>query len=117
MTRIKRGVLAHKRRKYLLRETKGYIFGRSKKYRAAKEAYLKAGVYAFRDRRAKKREFRKLWILRLGAACREFGISYSQFISGLKKAKVGLDRKVLADLAVLHPKTFEKIIEKVKINK
>lgn len=114
MTRIKRGLMAHKRRKYLLKETRGYIFGRSKKYRAAKQAYLKAGVYAFRDRRARKREFRRLWIIRLNAACREFGLNYNKFINLLKKSKIELNRKMLAELVILHPKTFAKIVEKVK---
>lgn len=103
--------MAHKRRKILLKETKGFTFGRSKKYRAAKEAYLKAGVYAYRDRRAKKREFRKLWIIRLNAACRELGFSYSKFMTGLRKAKIELDRKILAELCINHPKTFKKIAE------
>lgn len=114
MTRIKRGVMAHKRRKYLLKETKGYTFGRSKKYRAAKQAYIKAGVYAYRDRRVRKREFRKLWIIRLNAACRELGLSYGKFIAGLGHAKIELDRKILAELCVNHPKTFAKIVEIAK---
>ncbi|MEW6407659.1 MAG: 50S ribosomal protein L20 [Patescibacteria group bacterium] len=114
MTRIKRGLAAHKRRKHLLKETKGFTFGRSKKYRAAKQAYLKAGTYAYRDRRARKREFRRLWIIRLNAACREFGLPYNQFIAGLKKAKIELNRKILADLAILHPETFAKIVEMTK---
>ena len=114
MTRVKRGVTAHKRRKGILKKTKGYIFGRSKKYKAAKEAYLKAGTYAYRDRKVRKREFRKLWIIRINAACRQFGLDYRDFIHGLKKAKIELDRKILADLAVNHPKVFTKIVETVK---
>lgn len=114
MTRVKRGVAASKRRKNILKKTKGYLLGRSKKYRQAKEAYLKAGQYAYRDRKAKKRDFRKLWIIRLNAAAKEQGLSYNKLIHGLKKAKIELDRKILADIAVNHPKTFAAIVKKIK---
>jgi len=114
MPRVKRGVTANKRRKKMLKQTKGYQGARSKKYKAAKEAYLKAQKYAFRDRKKKKSEFRKLWIMRMNAAVRKHNLSYSKFIHGLKKKKIDLDRKILAELAVNHPKTFKKIIETVK---
>ncbi len=114
MTRVKRGVLASKRRKKILKRTKGYLLGRSKKYRLAKQAYLKASEYAFRDRKAKKGQFRKLWIIRLNAAVREHGLSYSRFIEKLKKAKIEIDRKVLAEIAVNNPKTFKIIVDKIK---
>lgn len=114
MTRIKRGVLASKRRKKVLKRTKGYLLGRSKKYKLAKEADLKASAYAFRDRKSKKRQFRKLWIIRLNAAVRKYDLSYSKFIALLKKAKVEIDRKVLSDIAVNNPKTFKAIVDKLK---
>lgn len=114
MVRVKRGKIAHKRRRHLLKYAKGFRWGRKAKYRAAKEALMHAWKYAYRDRRAKKRDFRKLWQIQINAACRQLGISYSKFISGLKKNKIELDRKILADLAQNQPKIFEKIIEKVK---
>lgn len=114
MTRVKRGVRAHKKREKLLKETKGYIFGRKSKFAAAKQAYLKAGMYAYRDRKAKKRAFRRLWITRINNACREQGLSYREFIAKLKAAKIALDRKILAELCANHPKIFAKIIEVVK---
>lgn len=109
MTRVKRGVAANKRRKNVLSKTKGYIFGRSKKFRQAKQAYLKAGSYAYRDRRNKKRDLRSLWITRINNACRENDTTYRSFIDGLNKSKIEIDRKILAELAVNHPKTFQKI--------
>jgi len=114
MVRVKRGVAKRKRKKKIIKKAKGYLAARHKKYRAAKEAILKAGVYAYRDRRVKKREFRKLWIQRINAACRQHGLTYGKFINGLKKAKIKLDRKILADLAVKHSKTFKKIVETIK---
>jgi large subunit ribosomal protein L20 len=114
MVRIKRGKIAHKRRKHLLKYAKGFRWGRKAKYRAAKEALYHAWEYAYRDRKAKKREFRKLWQIQINAACRQLGISYSKFIYGLKKNKIELDRKILANLAQNHPQIFEKIVEKVK---
>jgi large subunit ribosomal protein L20 len=114
MVRVKRGKIARKRRKHLLKYAKGFRWGRKAKYRAAKEALLHAWTYAYRDRRRKKREFRKLWQTQINAACRQFGISYSKFIYGLKKNKIELDRKILATLAQNHPEIFEKIVERVK---
>jgi large subunit ribosomal protein L20 len=114
MVRVKRGKIAHKRRKYLLKYAKGFRWGRKSKYRLAKQALQKAWSYAYRDRKAKKRDFRKLWQIQINAACRQTGISYSKFIAGLKKNKIELDRKVLAQLVQNHPQIFEKIVEKVK---
>jgi len=114
MVRVKRGKIAHKRRKKVLKHTKGFRWGRKSKYKAAKEALLHAWSYAYRDRRTKKREFRKLWQTQINAACHQQGLSYSRFIHGLKKKKIELDRKILADLARNHPKIFEKIVEKMK---
>ena len=106
--------MAHKRRKHLLKYTKGFRWGRKSKFRLAKEALLHAWKYAYRDRRTKKRDFRKLWQIQINAACRQFGISYSKFINLLKKNKIELDRKILATLAQNHPQIFKKIVEKVK---
>ena len=117
MARVKRGKIAHKRRKYLLKYAKGFRWGRKTKYRAAKEALLHAWSYSFRDRRTKKRHFRRLWQTQIGAALKKFGISYSKFIHKLRKNKVELDRKILSTLAKDHPKIFEKIIDKVKTEK
>jgi large subunit ribosomal protein L20 len=114
MVRVKRGKIAHKRRKHLLKYTKGFRWGRKSKYRAAKEALLHAWSYAFRDRRRKKREFRKLWQTQISAACRELGLSYSQFIHGLKQKNILLDRKILANLAQNYSKIFAKILETIK---
>ncbi len=114
MTRVKRGVQKRKRKKKIIKEAKGYKWGRKSKYRAAKEALMHARTYAYRDRRTKKRNFRRLWQIRINAACREQGISYSKFINALKKNKIELDRKILADLAKNHPEIFKKIVEKVK---
>ena len=114
MTRVKRGKAAHKRRKKTLKKTKGFRWGRKSKYKAAKEALLHARTYAYRDRRNKKRNFRRLWQIQISAACKKHGLSYSKFIDGLKKNKIELDRKILAELAKNQPKIFEKIVEKVK---
>lgn len=113
MSRVKRGVQKTKRRKNILAQTKGYRFDRSSKERVAKEAIRHAGAYAFRHRRAKKREFRNLWTLRINAATRELGFSYSKFIGALKKANIALDRKVLATLAKDHPETFARLTEQL----
>ncbi len=113
MTRVKRGVLKRKRRKKIIKQAKGYKWGRKTKYRAAKDALKHAWTYAYRDRHAKKREFRKLWQIRINAACREHGLSYSRFINALKKNKIGLDRKILSDLAKNHPEIFSEIIKKI----
>ncbi|MFA5124571.1 MAG: 50S ribosomal protein L20 [Patescibacteria group bacterium] len=114
MPRVKRGVMHAKRRKNLLKTTKGFERGRKKLIKLAKTASIKAGANALRDRRAKKRTTRTLWQIQLNAAVREYGLSYSKFIAGLKKAKIDLDRKVLAQLAQKEPAVFAKIVEKVK---
>lgn len=114
MTRIKRGVMAHKRRKKVIKKAKGFLGARSKKYIAAKEALFKAGAYAYRDRRAKKRTMRQLWEIRLNAAVRNYGTNYSKFIHMLKLSKIEIDRKVLSDLAMNNPEIFAKIVEKAK---
>ena len=114
MVRVKRGKIAHKRRKHLLEYTKGFRWGRKSKYRLAKDALLHAWTYAFRDRKAKKREFRALWQIQINAACKEQGISYSKFIYGLKQNKIELDRKILASLAQNQPEILKKVIEEVK---
>jgi large subunit ribosomal protein L20 len=114
MTRIKRGVMASKRRKKVIKKAKGYLGARSKKYKAAKEALMKAGTQAYRDRRTKKRVMRRLWQIRLNAGVREHGLTYSKFIHALKLAKIEIDRKVLSDLAMNNPKIFKSIVEKVK---
>ena len=114
MSRVKRGVAKNKRRKNILAQTKGYRFDRSRKERVAKEAIFHAGAYAFRHRRAKKREFRNLWTLRINAAVRPLGFSYSRFIDALKKKNIGLDRKSLAALAKDHPETFARLTAQLK---
>jgi large subunit ribosomal protein L20 len=114
MPRVKRGVHARARRKKILKLAKGYRGGRSKLYKQALTSVYKALSYAYRDRRVKKREFRKLWIIRINAAVREYGLSYSKFINGLKLANINLDRKVLADMCVNDPESFKVIVEKVK---
>jgi len=114
MPRVKRGVTARKRHQKVLKQAKGYYGARSRVYRVAKQAVIKAGQYAYRDRRQRKRQFRALWITRINAAARLNGLSYSQFINGLKKAAVEIDRKMLADLAVHEKATFTAIAEKAK---
>src|SRR5580698_6488203 len=114
MARVKRGVTAGRRHKKVLGKAKGYYIARRKVYRAAKQAVIKAGQYAFRDRRAKKREFRALWIQRINAAARLHGLSYSRLIEGLTKAGVEIDRKVLADIAVNDANAFGVIAEQAK---
>jgi len=114
MPRVKRGTIAHKRRKNVLKDTKGYRWGRKSKFRLAKQALQKAGVYAYRDRKAKKRTFRQLWNIQISAACRPLGISYSRFIAGLKKNSIEIDRKILSQLAQQQPEIFAQIVEKVK---
>ena len=117
MPRIKRGVSAHKRHKKVLKAAKGYYGARSRIFRVAKQAVTKAGQYAYRDRRVKKRMFRALWIQRINAAARECGMSYSVFIDGLKKQNVEIDRRVLADLALNEKEAFHALAEKVKGSK
>ncbi|OHA89065.1 MAG: 50S ribosomal protein L20 [Candidatus Zambryskibacteria bacterium RIFCSPHIGHO2_01_FULL_43_27] len=114
MTRVKKGVNALKSRRNILRQVKGYRFARSKKERAANEAIVHAGSYAFAHRRDKKNDFRKLWNVRINAALRPLGFSYSKFIGALKKRNIALDRKILATLAQENPETFKKIVETAK---
>lgn len=114
MARVKRGVTARSRHKKVLDKAKGYYGARSKVYRVAKQAVIKAGQYAFRDRRVRKREFRALWITRINAAARLHGLSYSRLIDGLRKAEVDIDRKVLADIAVHDPDAFGAIAAQAK---
>lgn len=115
MARVKRGVQARARHKKVLKSTKGHYGARSRVFRVAKQSAIKAGQYAYRDRRQKKRQFRGLWIVRINAAVREFGLSYSRFMAGLKKAAIEIDRKILADLAVMNKPAFAAIAEKVKL--
>jgi len=114
MARVKRGTTKNKRRKNILAQTKGYRFGRKNKERVAKEAIHHAGAHAFRHRRAKKREFRNLWTLRINAAAREAGFSYSKFMGAIKKSNISLDRKSLAALAKDHPEAFTRLAETLK---
>jgi large subunit ribosomal protein L20 len=114
MPRVKRGTIANKRRKNVLKHTKGFMWSRKSKERAAKEALLHAWTHAFAGRKNKKRVFRQLWNVKINAAVREEGMSYSQFISALKKKKVMLDRKILAHLAEHEPETFKKVVAFVK---
>ena len=114
MPRVKRGVTARARHKKVIRQAKGFRGRRGNVFRIAKEAVMKAGQYAYRDRRQKKRQFRALWIARINAAVRELGMSYSVFMAGLKRANIDIDRKVLADLAVADKAAFAKIAGQVK---
>ena len=114
MARVKRGVVARRRHKKVLKKAKGYYGARSRVFRVAKQAVIKAGQYAYRDRRQRKRQFRALWIARINAGARLNGLSYSRFIAGLKKANIEIDRKVLADLAVHEAGAFTAIVEKAK---
>ncbi|MCU0651384.1 MAG: 50S ribosomal protein L20 [Candidatus Omnitrophica bacterium] len=111
MAKIKHSVATRRRKKRLLKKAKGFWGDRSKQFQQAKRALMHAEVYATRDRKVKKREFRHLWVARINAACRLEGTTYSKFISGLKKAKVSIDRKMLADLAVNDAKAFEKLVD------
>lgn len=117
MVRVKRGTIANKRRKKLLKQAKGFKWGRKSKYRAAKEALYHAWRNAFVGRKQKKRDFRRLWQIKINAGVRAYsenGLNYSKFINGLKKAKIEIDRKILAELAEKHPEIFKKIIDIVK---
>lgn len=111
MTKVKHSVATRRRKKRLLKKAKGFWGDRSKQYVQARRALMHALVYAYRDRRKKKRSFRRLWITRINARCRDAGISYSKFMRGLKEAKVNLDRKILADLAVKDSMAFNKLVE------
>ena len=114
MARVKRGVIARRRHNKVLKQAKGYYGARSKVFRVAKQAVIKAGQYAYRDRRTKKRQFRRLWIARINAAARMNGLTYSRFINGLNRAEIAIDRKVLADIAVHDAAAFSAIAEKAK---
>ena len=114
MARVKRGVQAKARHKKVLKQAKGYRGARSRTYKVAKQAVMRAGQYAYRDRRVKKRVFRSLWIIRINAAARENGLTYSKLIAGLKKASIDLDRKTLANIAVNDKEAFSKIAEEAK---
>jgi large subunit ribosomal protein L20 len=114
MARVKRGVIAKARHRKVLDKAKGYYGARSKVYRVAKQAVIKAGQYAYRDRRQRKRQFRNLWVIRINAAARIHGLSYSRFIAGLKKAAIEVDRRVLADLAMHEPAAFAALAEQAR---
>ncbi len=114
MSRVKHAVATKRHRKRVLKTAEGQWGGRHRFYRRAKESVAKGMMYSYRDRKAKKRDFRSLWIVRINAACREHGVSYSKFINGLKKAKVIIDRKILSELAVSDKKAFGKLIETAK---
>lgn len=111
MARVKRGVTAHAKHKKIIEQAKGYYGRRKNVYRVAKQAVIKAGQYAYRDRRQRKRQFRSLWITRINAAARECGLSYSRFMNGLSRAEVDVDRKVLADIAVFDKEGFAALAE------
>lgn len=114
MSRVKRGINVKKRHKRVLKAAKGYFGHKSKLFKMANQAVMRSGMYAFRDRRAKKRDFRKLWIARINAQARVSGISYSRFMNGLKKADIEIDRKMLADLAVNDKAAFARLCEAAK---
>jgi large subunit ribosomal protein L20 len=114
MTRVKRGVQKRRRKKRMLKLAKGYKWGRKAKYRLAKDALKHAWVYAYRDRKVRKRDFRQLWQIKINAICRENGISYSRFINAFRKSNIEIDRKILAELAENHPEIFKKILEEIK---
>ena len=116
MPRVKRGVTAHARHKKIIEQAKGYSGRRKNVFRVATQAVTKAGQYAYRDRRTKKRTFRSLWIQRINAGVRSEGLTYSKFINGLNKSKIKLDRKVLADLAYNNPTAFKSLVKKVQLS-
>lgn len=117
MARVKRGMRTRARHHKILKQAKGYFGHKSKLFKVANQAVMKSGAYAYRDRKAKKREFRKLWIQRINAAARINGLSYSRFMDGLKKANVDLDRKVLSDIAITDPKGFTALCEQAKASR
>ncbi len=114
MVRVRHAVSTHKRKKRVLKQTKGQFAQKSTRYRQAKRSLIKGLAYAFRDRKVKKRQFRRLWIVRINAACQEAGITYSRFMKGIKQAKIAVDRKMIADLAVSSPDAFQKLVELAK---
>ena len=111
MVRVGNAKTAHKRKKRVLKKAKGQFGHRSKRYRQAKKSVVKGMTYAFRDRKVRKREFKRLWIIRINAACQESGVTYSRFMNGLKKANVDIDRKMLSELAIHSPAAFKKLIK------
>lgn len=111
MVRIKHSVSTHRRKKRVLKQAKGQFGQKSRRYQQARRSLMKAMVYAYRDRKVRKRELRSLWIIRINAACRESGISYSRFIKGLQEAKVGINRKMMAELAVNSPVAFKRLVQ------
>lgn len=114
MTRVKRGVTAHRRHRKIVKAAKGYRGLRSKNFRQAKNAVMKAGTNSYRDRKVKKRTFRSLWIARINAACRDLGVPYSRLIDGMSKKGIAIDRKILAELAAKEPETFKAIVEEAR---
>ena len=112
--RTRKGAARRQANKRLLKRASGYVGGRSRLLRTAKETLSRAGAFAYRDRRVRKREFRRLWIIRISAACEQHGMRYSQFINGLKKAEIGLDRKQLSEMAINDPSGFQAVVEKAK---
>ncbi|MBO7564380.1 MAG: 50S ribosomal protein L20 [Clostridiales bacterium] len=114
MSRVKRGIRTRARHHKILKQAKGYFGHKSKLFKVANQQVMKSGAYAYRDRRNKKRDFRKLWIQRINAACRVNGLSYSRFMNGLKKADIALDRKVLSDIAISDPNGFAALCEQAK---
>ncbi len=114
MPRVKRGVIAHARHKKIMKQAKGYYGARSRVYRVACQAVIKAGQYSYRDRRQRKRQFRQLWIVRINAAACQSGLSYNKFINGLKKASIEIDRKILADIAIFDKVAFSELVQKAK---
>ena len=114
MSRVKRSVAGRKRRRAVLKQAKGYYSARGRHFKAAREQVMHSGVYAYRDRRARKGDFRRLWITRINAAARREGLSYSEFMHGLRLAEIELDRKVLADIAVRDPETFRRFAERAR---
>ena len=114
MSRVKRGIRTRARHRKVLKQAKGYFGHKSKLFKVANQQVMKSGAYAYRDRKAKKRDFRKLWIQRINAACRMNGLSYSRFMNGLKKANIALDRKVLSDIAITDPNGFAALCEQAK---
>ena len=117
MTRVRNGVVTKRRHKKILKEARGYFGSKHREFKSAKEQLMHAGAYAYRDRRQKKREFRKLWIVRINAACRENEISYSKFIDGLNKAGLEINRKMLSEIAINDPKAFSELVKVAKSGK
>ena len=117
MARVRNGVVTHRRHKKILKEARGYFGSKHREFKSAKEQLMHAGQYAYRDRRQKKREFRKLWIVRINAACRENEISYSRFIEGLNKAGLEINRKMLSEIAINDPKAFSELVKVAKSGK